>query len=70
MTFDELKNMWIEDLLIDYPKSQDFLEENDILCVKCGAPVWGTLHENISKKLVIENDTNILINKLLDFLEG
>jgi hypothetical protein len=68
MTFEELKQIWIEDLLEDYPESQDFLEKRDIVCVKCGAPVWGTVYENIAKKYVTEEEIKNTILDLLDVL--
>ena len=68
MTYDELKDMWIEDLILDYPDSQEFLEKRDIVCVKCGAPVWGTLLENVAKKFITESEIKSTINDLLDLL--
>jgi len=70
MTFDELKDIWIEELLEDYPESQDFLEKMDIVCVKCGAPVWGTVYENVAKKYVTENEITKIIKELLALLNS
>ncbi len=70
MTFEELKEMWIEELLEEYPASQDFLEKRDIVCVKCGAPVWGTLYENVAKKYVTEEEIKSTIKDLLVLLKG
>ena len=69
MNFEDLKNMWIEDLLEEYPDSQDFLEKRDIVCVKCGAPVWGTLYENIAKKYITEEEIKNTISDLLKLLK-
>ena len=68
MTYEELKDIWIEELLEEFPQSQDFLEKRDIVCVKCGAPVWGTLYENVAKKFVTENEIKTVINELLEMI--
>ncbi len=70
MTFEDLKEMWIEELLEEYPKSQDFLEKRDIVCVKCGAPVWGTLYENVAKKYVTEEEIKNTIMNLLELIKN
>ncbi len=44
------KNIIIEDLIEDYPKSVRYLSEKGIRCIRCGEPVWGTLEEACLEK--------------------
>ncbi|MCK5539111.1 MAG: DUF1858 domain-containing protein [Bacteroidales bacterium] len=44
------KNITIEDLIEDYPKSVKYLADKGIRCIKCGEPIWGTLEEACLEK--------------------
>lgn len=44
------KNMTIEDLTEDYPRSVKYLADKGIRCIKCGEPIWGTLEEACLEK--------------------
>ena len=44
------KNITIEDLIEDYPKSVKYLADKGIRCIKCGEPIWGTLEEACTEK--------------------
>ena len=44
------KDITIEDLIEEYPKSVRFLSEKGIRCIKCGEPIWGTLEEACLEK--------------------
>ena len=44
------KDITIEDLIEEYPKSVSFLSEKGIRCIKCGEPIWGTLEEACLEK--------------------
>ncbi len=44
------KDITIEDLIEDYPKSVKYLSEKNIRCIKCGEPIWGTLEEACLEK--------------------
>lgn len=44
------KNITIEDLIEDYPKSVKYLADKGIRCIKCGEPIWGTLEEACVEK--------------------
>ena len=68
MKKEEFKNIWMEELLEDYPESQQFLEERDIVCVKCGAPVWGTLIENLNKKYITSEEVDKVVDDLMLYL--
>jgi hypothetical protein len=37
------EDIYIEDLVEERPKAVKYLLEKDIICIKCGAPVWETL---------------------------
>ena len=39
------KDIPIEDLIQDYPEAVRFLIDNNLPCVVCGEPFWGTLEE-------------------------
>lgn len=48
--------MYVEDIVRDWPSSVAYLMERDIICIKCGAPVWGTLEELLSSRNVRDID--------------
>ena len=44
------KDIFIEDLVQEYPEVIGPLSEMGIICIACGEPVWGTLEELVIKK--------------------
>jgi len=62
------KHMWIEEILEKYPKAQQFLSENGIVCVMCGEPVWGTLEDQMREKGFTEDEQEELVHKLNIYL--
>ena len=44
------KDILIEDLIRDSPKSVGYLMEKGIKCIACGEPIWGTLAEAAKEK--------------------
>jgi methionine synthase II (cobalamin-independent) len=44
------KDITIEDLIEDFPKSVKYLADKGIRCIKCGEPIWGTLEEACLEK--------------------
>jgi len=56
------KNIYIEDLVRDYPEVIGPLSEMGIICIACGEPVWGTLEELVNKKEL--NNLDEIMNKL------
>ncbi len=44
------KDIEIEDLVREIPKSVAYLMENGIRCLRCGEPIWGTLEEAAKEK--------------------
>jgi len=60
------KNIYIEDLVHDYPEVIGPLSEMGIICIACGEPVWGTLEELLIKKELNNLDEIIAeINKII-----
>lgn len=44
------KDIEIEDLVNEIPKSVSYLMEQGIRCLRCGEPIWGTLEEAALEK--------------------
>ncbi len=42
-------SVYIEDLVELVPESIEILLKYGIACIKCGAPIWGTLEENCKR---------------------
>lgn len=59
-------DMYVEDIVSEYPASVGFLMDRDIICIKCGAPVWGTLYELLASKNI--EDPEALINELNEYI--
>ena len=60
-------DMYVEDIVSQYPEAVPFLMERDIIAIKCGAPVWGTLNELLDEKEIKDKET--LIDELNKFLK-
>lgn len=58
--------MYVEDIVKDYPDSVKFLMDRGIICIRCGAPVWGTLYELLESRNIEDKDA--LIKELNEFL--
>ena len=56
------KDIYIEDLVQNYPKVIGPLSEMGIICIACGEPVWGTLEEMVIKKGL--NNLDEILKKL------
>lgn len=60
------KEMYIEDLVKEYPKIIVPLKKEGIVCLACGEAVWGTLEQQASEKGLTNIDEIIeRMNKLL-----
>ncbi len=59
-------DVYIEDLVEDYPASVAFLLERKIVCIKCGEPIWGTLRETLERGEV--EDIGQFVKDLNEFL--
>ncbi|MDP8228248.1 MAG: hypothetical protein P9M15_02205 [Candidatus Electryoneaceae bacterium] len=42
-------DMYVEDIAEKYPSAVRILTELGVICIQCGAPVWGTLEESIER---------------------
>lgn len=66
------KNIYIEDLVREYPQVVSPLSDHGIICIACGEPVWGTLEELVDKKglhnldQILEKLNKIINNKNYD----
>jgi len=64
------KDITIEDLIEDYPKSVKYLAEHDIRCIKCGEAIWGTLEEACIEKGFSEEKITLVIQDLNEIGNG
>ncbi len=62
------KEITIEELVSDYPKSVSFLMNKGIHCMACGEPVWGTLAEQAKEKGFSDRDVDQVVLELNQFL--
>lgn len=61
-------DMYVEDIVSEFPSAVSFLMDRDIICIKCGAPVWGTLSELLASKEI--SDPDALIKELNSFVDS
>lgn len=61
------KNIFIEDLVEDYPELVAPLMDFGIVCLVCGEPAWGTLEEQAESKGVTNIDD--IVNKLNELIK-
>jgi len=40
----------VEEIVRDFPRAVSFLRQWNVVCIKCGEPVWGTLGEVLAAK--------------------
>lgn len=58
------KNIYIEDLVNDYPFSVKYLMEKGIKCIMCGEPIWGTLEEAAKEKSFNDEEIENFVKEL------
>jgi len=58
------KDIYIEELVSDYPFSVRFLSERSVKCIACGEPIWGTLEEAAREKDFDDEAIDKLVNDL------
>ena len=58
------KDIEIEDLVKELPKSVSYLREKGIRCLRCGEPVWGTLEDAAKEKGFNEEQIEIFVKEL------
>ena len=57
------KDIPIEDLIQDYPGAVRFLIDNNLPCVVCGEPFWGTLEELARQENWDDDKIDALVEK-------
>ncbi len=70
MTIKIEKDISIEELVTDYPKSVSFLMDKGVKCIACGEPIWGTLESVAQEKGFSEQDIDKLVVDLKKELAG
>ena len=65
-TVDINKDIFIEDLVNQFPFSIRFLSQKGIRCIACGEPIWGTLEEAAKEKGFEDNDIKTFVDELRD----
>lgn len=58
------KEIFIEDLVADFPESVTYLMEKGIRCIRCGEPSWGTLESAAREKGFNDSDIEMFVNDL------
>ncbi|PLX02630.1 MAG: DUF1858 domain-containing protein [Marinilabiliales bacterium] len=58
------KNIYIEDLVNDYPFSVKYLMQKGIKCIMCGEPIWGTLEEAAKEKSFSDKEIDNFVKDL------
>ncbi len=61
-------DMDVEDIVREFPQTVSYLMEKDIICIKCGAPVWGSLKDLLLSKGI--EDIDGFVSQLNSFLEN
>ncbi len=56
----------VEDLVEKYPEIVKILREENIVCIVCGEPAWGTLNDLIDSKGYDKEDVIKKINSKLN----
>ncbi len=62
-------SIYIEDLVELVPQSIEILMKYGIACIKCGAPIWGTLGENIKRVGLSEEQLAIILTEINSFAQ-
>ncbi|MDZ7289676.1 MAG: DUF1858 domain-containing protein [candidate division KSB1 bacterium] len=58
------KDLLIEDLVRELPKSVGYLMEKGIKCIACGEPIWGTLEDAAKAKGFTDEDIDAFVVEL------
>ncbi len=61
-------DMEVEDIVKNYPQSVSYLMDRDIICIRCGAPVWGSLRDLLLSKGI--DDIDGFVSELNSYLEN
>lgn len=63
------KDIYIEDLVEQYPAAVSFLSKKGIVCMVCGEPAWGTLAELAQEKGFDDAEIAKIVDELNEYLE-
>lgn len=58
------KNIYIDELVDELPKSVEYLMDKGIKCIACGEPIWGTLEEAAKEKGFADEDIQLFVKEL------
>ena len=58
------KEIYIEDLVEEYPVSVEYLMNKGIRCLVCGEPIWGTLESAAKEKGFGDSEIKIFVEDL------
>lgn len=50
------ENTSVEEIVDNCPAAVDYLRKNNIVCIVCGEPVWGSIGELMSSKNIDSSD--------------
>lgn len=64
------KDIAIEDLVEEVPKSVKYLMYKGIKCIACGEPIWGTLEDAAKEKGFTDEDIKKIVNELQEFSDN
>lgn len=58
------RDITIELLVEKFPQTLNYLSKNNIRCIRCGEPIWGTLEQAVFEKGYSETDLLKFIDDL------
>lgn len=64
------KEIEIEILLEKLPEAVGYLMDNNIRCLRCGEPIWGTLEEAAKEKGFSEIDIQRFVTELNEMYDN
>lgn len=64
------KNVLIEDLVREFPPAVRYLQQQNIKCLECGEPIWGTLEEAAREKGYDDEDISRFVRELNEMAAG
>lgn len=61
-------NTPVDELVEAYPAAVGFLAENNVVCILCGEPYWGTLGDLMTNKNIAQPE--VLLDHLNSYLSN
>jgi hypothetical protein len=58
------KEVLIEDLVREFPPAVRYLQRQNIKCLECGEPIWGTLEDAARQKGYSDEDIARFVREL------